>query len=52
MSFEHGSMLTYQLRARTRACAHWRQHLSRFPAGRYTQEVGRAMAYLHCFEQP
>jgi transmembrane sensor len=48
LSFERGSLLTYQLKDRARACAHWRVHQSRFPNGRYDNEVRGAVQHLRC----
>jgi hypothetical protein len=52
LSFEQGAILTYQMGATERACAHWRVHLLRFPQGRYAQEVREALAHLGCGETP
>ena len=48
LSFELGSILTYQLRARARACEHWARHVARFEGGRYEDEVQQAEATLGC----
>lgn len=48
LSFERGSLLTYQLKDRARACAHWRAHQSQFPNGRYDNEVRGAVQQLGC----
>jgi transmembrane sensor len=50
-SYELGSILTYQLEDRARACAHWKEHLARYPAGRYQTEVVQASAHQRCSEQ-
>jgi transmembrane sensor len=48
LSFELGSLLTYQLRDTRRACAHWTWHRAQYAPGRYQAEVGSAMASLKC----
>jgi hypothetical protein len=48
LSYERGGLLTYQLRDRDRACAHWQRHAAEFPAGGYAVEVQRARAHLGC----
>ncbi|MBL8919237.1 MAG: FecR domain-containing protein [Myxococcaceae bacterium] len=48
LSFELGSLLGRQLRDAERACAHWREHLRRFPQGRYQADVTQARAELGC----
>jgi transmembrane sensor len=48
LSFELGSLLTYQLRDARRACAHWAWHRGQYAPGRYQAEVQRAMASLQC----
>jgi transmembrane sensor len=48
LSFELGSLLTYQLRDARRACAQWTWHRGQYASGRYQAEVQRAMASLQC----
>jgi transmembrane sensor len=48
LSFELGSILTYQLADRPRACAHWSEHRRLHRSPRYDAEVSRAMAHLAC----
>ncbi|HLK90662.1 MAG TPA: FecR domain-containing protein [Polyangia bacterium] len=47
-SFELGTVLSYHLPDRTRACAHWARHARAFPAGRYAPEIADAQETLHC----
>jgi transmembrane sensor len=47
-SYELGSILTYQLDDKTRACRHWAKHGAEFPGGRYTREVKSAQQRLQC----
>ena len=51
LSFELGSILTYQLERRTQACAHWHRHLAVYGPGRYGQETEQAQQHLRC-DQP
>jgi transmembrane sensor len=51
LSFELGSLLTYQLRDARRACAHWTWHRRQYARGRYQAEVQSAMASLKCEPQ-
>ncbi|MGC4119943.1 MAG: FecR domain-containing protein [Myxococcales bacterium] len=46
LSYELGSIYSYQLRDHERACAHWQQHEAQFPAGTYAQEIRRSAAGL------
>ncbi|MFY1831449.1 FecR domain-containing protein [Myxococcus fulvus] len=48
LSFELGSVLTYQLKDTQRACAHWARHEEQFRRGRYTEAVQRASGTLSC----
>lgn len=48
LSFELGSLLTYQLKDARRACAHWARHERQFRRGRYVEEVQRARGTLSC----
>jgi hypothetical protein len=48
LSYELGSLLSYQLGDRDRACAHWRAHTRTFGAGRYGREVAQASGALGC----
>jgi transmembrane sensor len=48
LSFELGSLLTYQLRDRRRACAHWAAHAQKFQRGRYDDAISQARAALSC----
>jgi transmembrane sensor len=48
LSYELGSIFTYQMRNRARACAHWRGHQATYPRGRYRAEVEQAQGSLHC----
>ncbi|MEZ4446723.1 MAG: hypothetical protein R3B72_47030 [Polyangiaceae bacterium] len=48
LSYERGSLLTYQQNDKARGCAHWAQHLATFPHGRYRADVHRAMKHLGC----
>jgi transmembrane sensor len=49
LSYELGSILTWQLRSRERGCAVWAAHRERHGAGgRYAAEVGRAERALGC----
>jgi transmembrane sensor len=47
-SYELGSILTYQLADRERACAHWRRHQRQFAGGTFAVEVQRAQQKLGC----
>jgi transmembrane sensor len=47
LSFELGSLLTYQLRD-GKGCRHWDDHVDRFPAGRYDEEIRQAREHLGC----
>ena len=48
LSFELGSIRTYQLGDRAQACAHWTRHLKAYPGGRYQEEAARAQQHLSC----
>ncbi|QSQ28308.1 FecR domain-containing protein [Pyxidicoccus parkwayensis] len=48
LSFELGSLLTYQLMDAQRACAHWARHERQFRRGRYEEAVQRARGTLSC----
>ncbi|WP_426732876.1 FecR domain-containing protein [Myxococcus faecalis] len=48
LSFELGSLLTYQLKDARRACAHWSRHEEQFRRGRYAEAVQRARGTLSC----
>ncbi|MCP3064218.1 FecR domain-containing protein [Myxococcus sp. K38C18041901] len=48
LSFELGSLLTYQLKDAQRACAHWSRHEEQFRRGRYLEAVQRARGTLSC----
>ncbi|AKF85111.1 hypothetical protein MFUL124B02_09435 [Myxococcus fulvus 124B02] len=48
LSFELGSLLTYQLKDAQRACAHWSRHEEQFGRGRYAEAVQRARGTLSC----
>jgi transmembrane sensor len=48
LSFELGSLLTYQLKDAQRACAHWARHERQFRRGRYAEAVQRARGTLSC----
>jgi transmembrane sensor len=48
LSYELGSILTYQLDTTAAACAHWERHLERYPAGRFDLEVEESRAVLDC----
>lgn len=48
LSFELGSILTYQLRDRERACRHWARHRREAPGGRYERELDQALSGLGC----
>ncbi|WP_408891464.1 FecR domain-containing protein [Myxococcus faecalis] len=48
LSFELGSLLTYQLKDAHRACAHWARHEEQFRRGRYAEAVQRARGALSC----
>ncbi|MCP3097788.1 FecR family protein [Myxococcus sp. K15C18031901] len=48
LSFELGSLLTYQLGDAQRACSHWARHEQQFRRGRYAEAVQRARATLSC----
>jgi transmembrane sensor len=48
LSFELGTIYTWQLREPAAACAHWAQHRRDYPAGRFDAEVDRALASLGC----
>ncbi|MFP2923726.1 FecR domain-containing protein [Pyxidicoccus sp. 3LG] len=50
LSFELGSLLTYQLKDAQRACAHWDRHERQFRRGRYAEAVQRARGTLSCRE--
>jgi len=50
LSFELGSILSYQLNDRERACAHWRRHLRTFRPTRYAAEVSQARQRAGCAE--
>ncbi|WP_233601607.1 FecR domain-containing protein [Corallococcus sp. AB038B] len=48
LSFELGSLLTYQLKDAQRACAHWARHEQQFRRGHYAEAVQRARGTLSC----
>ncbi|AFE04903.1 hypothetical protein COCOR_02893 [Corallococcus coralloides DSM 2259] len=48
LSFELGSLLTYQLKDAQRACAHWARHEQQFRRGHYAEAVHRARGTLSC----
>ncbi|WP_223645765.1 FecR domain-containing protein [Corallococcus sp. EGB] len=48
LSFELGSLLTYQLKDAQRACAHWTRHEQQFRRGHYAEAVQRARGLLSC----
>ncbi len=48
LSFERGSLLTYQRKDKARACAHWTTHVARYPNGRYRADVQQAVNHLGC----
>ncbi|MBX5484063.1 MAG: hypothetical protein IRZ16_19740 [Myxococcaceae bacterium] len=48
LSYELGSILTWQLRDTARACKVWKQHQNAHPAGRYAAEIERAEQSLGC----
>lgn len=48
LSFELGTIYTWQLKDPRAACAHWAQHRREYPAGRFDAEVDRALATLGC----
>ncbi|MHB8874036.1 MAG: FecR family protein [Myxococcaceae bacterium] len=48
LSFELGSLLTYELEEKDRACAHWLEHARRFQSGRNQQEILQAAFFLGC----
>ena len=47
-SYELGSILTWRLNEPAAACAHWREHARRYPAGRYQTEVQQASVQSGC----
>lgn len=48
LSFELGLIYTWQLKDGGAGCAHWAQHRTEYPGGRFTSEVDRASATLGC----
>jgi transmembrane sensor len=48
LSYELGSILTWQLRDSKRACGVWRAHMNAWPNGRYSSEVNRASRAVEC----
>jgi transmembrane sensor len=52
LSFELGSLLTYQLHDAKRACAHWAAHRRAYERGRYDAEVHTATQHLACESTP
>ena len=50
LSFELGSLLTYQLKDARRACFHWARHEQQFQRGHYAEAVQRARGTLSCEE--
>ena len=52
LSFELGSLLTYQLHDVKRACAHWDAHRRAYGNGRYDAEVRAAAERLACESTP
>lgn len=48
LSFELGSLLTYQLKDARRACPHWARHEQQFQRGHYAEAVQRARGALAC----
>jgi transmembrane sensor len=48
LSFELGSLLTYQLKDAQRACSHWARHEQQFRRGHYAAAVQRARGTLSC----
>ncbi len=51
LEFELGSILTYQIRDRTRACEYWRKQRASNPSGRYDVEAFKAAEALGCQSQ-
>ena len=52
LSYELGEILGRHLHDATAACAHWAEHASRFPRGRYARAVASARERLHCDDAP
>jgi len=48
LSNELGRILARRLHDPVRACAHWREHLTRFPATRYRTQIAASMDSLGC----
>lgn len=46
LSFELGSLLTWQLGDTERACAHWARHRLHYGAGRYGEDIAAALRRL------
>lgn len=51
LSFELGSILTWQLKDARRGCEVWRSHRAKHRGGRYAAEISRAEATLGCSTQ-
>jgi len=52
LSYELGSIYTYQLHDRARACAQWRIHRGAYARGRYAAEIEQAQRSLDCADSP
>lgn len=52
LSFELGSILTYQLADPSRACTHWIEHRRRHRTGRYDAEIQQTAEHLKCSPAP
>jgi transmembrane sensor len=48
LSYELGSLLTYQLKRGDRACRHWKRHLRAFSPTRYAADIARARKLIGC----
>lgn len=48
LSYELGSILTWQLKDSSRACSVWNDHIRKWPDGRYAAEIERARGALGC----
>ncbi|MGA9523127.1 MAG: hypothetical protein WBV82_16790, partial [Myxococcaceae bacterium] len=48
LSYELGSILTWQVRDTGRACSVWQAHRASWPNGRYGAEIDRAAGVLAC----
>lgn len=51
LSYELGDVLTHRQSEPRRACAHWADHLRRYPNGRYTSAIAETRTSLGCSQR-